>query len=196
MASIGAIEAAQHVRDLHRDLAVADRDLRQPCRSRGRSAGQSAGGDPAGHPDRHPKTPQDSTDDGSVFLDPGYPAPVVGDRVFVAAGEVIPGDGDVIEGAATVDESAITGESAAVIREAGGDRTAVTGGTPVLSDQILVVITAAPGETFLDRMIALVEGASRRKTPNEIALSILLSSLTPDLPAGGGHRGPDGGLCR
>ena len=103
---------------------------------------------------------------------------VVGDRVIVAAGEVIPGDGDVVEGAATVDESAITGESAPVIREAGGDRTAVTGGTRVLSDQIIVVITAAPGETFLDRMIALVEGASRRKTPNEIALSILLSSLT------------------
>ena len=103
---------------------------------------------------------------------------VVGDRVIVAAGEVIPGDGDVVEGAASVDESAITGESAPVIREAGGDRTAVTGGTRVLSDEIIVVITAAPGETFLDRMIALVEGASRRKTPNEIALSILLSSLT------------------
>ena len=116
------------------------------------------------------------TDDGSV-LTPATQL-VVGDRVLVAAGEVIPGDGDVIEGAATVDESAITGESAPVIREAGGDRTAVTGGTRVLSDQILVVITAAPGETFLDRMIALVEGASRRKTPNEIALSILLSSLT------------------
>ena len=103
---------------------------------------------------------------------------VVGDRVIVSAGEVIPGDGDVVEGAASVDESAITGESAPVIREAGGDRTAVTGGTRVLSDEIVVLITAAPGETFLDRMIALVEGAARRKTPNEIALSILLSSLT------------------
>ena len=103
---------------------------------------------------------------------------VVGDRVIVSAGEVIPGDGDVVEGAASVDESAITGESAPVIREAGGDRTAVTGGTRVLSDEIVVLITAAPGETFLDRMIALVEGAGRRKTPNEIALSILLSSLT------------------
>ena len=101
-----------------------------------------------------------------------------GDRVRVQAGEVIPGDGDVVEGVASVDESAITGESAPVIREAGGDRSAVTGGTKVLSDQIVVEITSAPGETFLDRMIALVEGASRRKTPNEIALSILLVSLT------------------
>ncbi|KRC66580.1 potassium transporter KtrB [Aeromicrobium sp. Root236] len=101
-----------------------------------------------------------------------------GDRVLVRAGEVIPGDGDVVEGVASVDESAITGESAPVIREAGGDRSAVTGGTKVLSDQIVVEITSAPGETFLDRMIALVEGASRRKTPNEIALSILLVSLT------------------
>jgi len=101
-----------------------------------------------------------------------------GDRVLVQAGEVIPGDGDVVEGVASVDESAITGESAPVIREAGGDRSAVTGGTKVLSDQIVVEITSAPGETFLDRMIALVEGASRRKTPNEIALSILLVSLT------------------
>ncbi|MBA8793708.1 K+-transporting ATPase ATPase B chain [Friedmanniella endophytica] len=102
----------------------------------------------------------------------------VGDRVRVSAGEVIPGDGDVVEGVASVDESAITGESAPVIREAGGDRSAVTGGTRVLSDEIVVMITAAPGESFLDTMIALVEGASRRKTPNEVALSILLSSLT------------------
>ncbi|WP_375424229.1 potassium-transporting ATPase subunit KdpB [uncultured Friedmanniella sp.] len=102
----------------------------------------------------------------------------VGDRVRVSAGQVIPGDGDVVEGVASVDESAITGESAPVIREAGGDRSAVTGGTTVLSDEIVVAITAAAGESFLDRMIALVEGAERRKTPNEIALSILLSSLT------------------
>ena len=102
----------------------------------------------------------------------------LGDRVRVAAGQVIPGDGDVVDGVASVDESAITGESAPVIREAGGDRSAVTGGTTVLSDEIVVHITAAPGESFLDKMIALVEGASRRKTPNEIALSILLSSLT------------------
>ncbi len=102
----------------------------------------------------------------------------IGDLVRVVAGEVIPGDGDVVVGVASVDESAITGESAPVIREAGGDWSAVTGGTRVLSDQITVKITSAPGETFLDRMIALVEGASRRKTPNEIALSILLVSLT------------------
>jgi K+-transporting ATPase ATPase B chain len=101
-----------------------------------------------------------------------------GDTVLVVAGEVIPGDGDVVEGAATVDESAITGESAPVIREAGGDRSAVTGGTKVLSDQIKVRITANPGESFLDRMIMLVEGAKRQKTPNEIALTILLSALT------------------
>ena len=102
----------------------------------------------------------------------------IGDLVLVQAGEIIPGDGDVVEGVASVDESAITGESAPVIREAGGDRSAVTGGTRVLSDQITIKITSAPGETFIDRMIALVEGASRRKTPNEIALSILLVSLT------------------
>ena len=102
----------------------------------------------------------------------------VGDECVVTAGEVIPGDGDVVEGIASIDESAITGESAPVIRESGGDRSAVTGGTRVLSDEIVVRITAKPGETFLDRMIALVEGADRQKTPNEIALSILLSGLT------------------
>jgi potassium-transporting ATPase ATP-binding subunit len=101
-----------------------------------------------------------------------------GDIVLVVAGETIPGDGEVIEGAATVDESAITGESAPVIRESGGDRSAVTGGTKVLSDQIKIRITANPGESFLDRMITLVEGAKRQKTPNEIALTILLSALT------------------
>jgi K+-transporting ATPase ATPase B chain len=101
-----------------------------------------------------------------------------GDTVVVEAGEIIPGDGDVIEGIASVDESAITGESAPVIRESGGDRSAVTGGTKVLSDRIVVRITASPGESFLDRMIALVEGAARQKTPNEIALNILLAGLT------------------
>ncbi len=101
-----------------------------------------------------------------------------GDVVVVEAGEVIPGDGTVIEGIASVDESAVTGESAPVIREAGGDRSAVTGGTRVLSDRIVVEITQEPGKSFLDRMIALVEGASRRKTPNEIALGILLAGLT------------------
>ncbi|HEX8817317.1 MAG TPA: potassium-transporting ATPase subunit KdpB [Terriglobales bacterium] len=102
----------------------------------------------------------------------------VGDLVQVSAGEFIPGDGEIVEGVASVDESAITGESAPVIREAGGDRSAVTGGTRVLSDQIKVKITSNPGETFLDRMIALVEGAARQKTPNEIALNILLAGLT------------------
>ncbi|MEO6887614.1 MAG: potassium-transporting ATPase subunit KdpB [Ktedonobacteraceae bacterium] len=101
-----------------------------------------------------------------------------GDLVLVEAGEVIPGDGEVTEGVASVDESAITGESAPVIRESGGDRSAVTGGTRVLSDWIVVQISANPGETFLDRMIALVEGAKRQKTPNEIALNILIASLT------------------
>ena len=103
---------------------------------------------------------------------------LVDDLCLVGPGEVIPGDGEVVEGIATVDEAAITGESAPVIRESGGDRSAVTGGTRVLSDGIVVRITAKPGETFLDRMIALVEGSSRQKTPNEIALSILLSGLT------------------
>jgi K+-transporting ATPase ATPase B chain len=101
-----------------------------------------------------------------------------GDVVMVAANELVPGDGEIIEGVASVDESAITGESAPVIREAGGDRSAVTGGTRVLSDVIKVRITSNPGETFLDRMIALVEGAERQKTPNEIALNILLAGLT------------------
>ena len=101
-----------------------------------------------------------------------------GDLVFVSAGEFIPSDGEILEGVASVDESAITGESAPVIREAGGDRSAVTGGTRVLSDRIKVRVTSNPGETFLDRMIALVEGAERQKTPNEIALNILLAGLT------------------
>ena len=101
-----------------------------------------------------------------------------GDIVVVEAGQVIPGDGDVLEGIASVDESAITGESAPVIRESGGDRSAVTGGTTVLSDRIVVKITQKPGESFIDKMIALVEGASRQKTPNEIALNILLAALT------------------
>lgn len=101
-----------------------------------------------------------------------------GDTIVVEAGEVIAGDGDVIEGIATVDESAITGESAPVVRESGGDRCAVTGGTVVLSDRIVVLITAEPGKTFVDRMIALVEGSARKKTPNEVALQILLTALT------------------
>jgi K+-transporting ATPase ATPase B chain len=102
----------------------------------------------------------------------------LGDIVLIDAGQIIPGDGDVVEGIASVDESAITGESAPVIRESGGDRSAVTGGTKVLSDRIIVRITQKPGESFIDRMIALVEGANRQKTPNEIALNILLAALT------------------
>jgi K+-transporting ATPase ATPase B chain len=116
-------------------------------------------------------------DDGTI-IEKSSNALELGDECVVTAGEVIPGDGEIIEGIATVDESAITGESAPVIRESGGDRSAVTGGTRVLSDEIIVKITSRPGETFLDRMIALVEGASRQKTPNEIALNILLAGLT------------------
>jgi K+-transporting ATPase ATPase B chain len=115
--------------------------------------------------------------DGSVVAREST-ALLVGDRCVVEAGEVIPGDGDIIEGMALVDESAITGESAPVIRESGGDRSAVTGGTKILSDRVVVQITTKPGETFLDRMIALVEGADRQKTPNEIALQILLCAMT------------------
>ncbi|MCE9623021.1 MAG: potassium-transporting ATPase subunit KdpB [Actinomycetia bacterium] len=115
--------------------------------------------------------------DGTIIEKPSAQLQL-GDLCVVSAGEVIPGDGDVVEGIATVDESAITGESAPVVRESGGDRSAVTGGTRVLSDEIVVLITARPGESFLDRMIALVEGADRQKTPNEIALSILLAGLT------------------
>ena len=128
------------------------------------------------------KTRADSTArvrlaDGSI-IDKSSSVLELGDLCIVTAGDVIPGDGEIVEGIATVDESAITGESAPVIRESGGDRSAVTGGTRVLSDEIVVRITARPGETFLDRMISLVEGANRQKTPNEIALSILLAGLT------------------
>src|SRR6202041_2652039 len=115
--------------------------------------------------------------DGSIESVPGSQLRA-GDLVMVTAGEFVPGDGEVIEGVASVDESAITGESAPVIRESGGDRSAVTGGTRVLSDQIIVQITSKPGETFIDRMIGLVEGAARQKTPNEVALNVLLASLT------------------
>ncbi|MGA2320973.1 MAG: potassium-transporting ATPase subunit KdpB [Solirubrobacteraceae bacterium] len=115
--------------------------------------------------------------DGSISEKPSTELRV-GERCVVETGEMIPGDGDVVEGLALVDESAITGESAPVIRESGGDRSAVTGGTRVLSDRIVVQITTPPGETFLDRMIALVEGADRQKTPNEIALTVVLVSLT------------------
>ncbi|GHJ17803.1 potassium-transporting ATPase ATP-binding subunit [Micromonospora sp. AKA38] len=116
----------------------------------------------------------------NAYRDEAVPAPQLrqGDVVLVEAGQIIPADGDVVEGIASVDESAITGESAPVIRESGGDRSAVTGGTRVLSDRIVVKVTQKPGESFIDRMIALVEGANRQKTPNEIALNILLAALT------------------
>jgi K+-transporting ATPase ATPase B chain len=117
------------------------------------------------------------TEDGGEEQVPGTELRI-GDLVVIEAGEVVPGDGDVVEGIATIDESAITGESAPVIRESGGDRSAVTGGTTVLSDRIVVKISTKPGESFVDRMIALVEGASRQKTPNEIALTILLAVMT------------------
>ena len=116
-----------------------------------------------------------------------------GDIVLVETGDLIPSDGEVIEGVASVDESAITGESAPVIRESGGDRSAVTGGTRVISDWLKVRITAAQGSTFLDRMIALVEGAVRQKTPNEIALNILLAGMTHHLRL---RHGDDPELCR
>ena len=119
-----------------------------------------------------------------------------GDIVVVEAGQVIPGDGDVVEGIASVDESAITGESAPVIRESGGDRSAVTGGTTVLSDRIVVQITQKPGESFIDRMIALVEGANRQKTPNEIALNILLAALDDHLRFRGRDAAAAGDLSR
>jgi len=119
-----------------------------------------------------------SRDRNSKYAEVSAPDLRKGDLVLVEAGDAIPGDGEVVEGVASVDESAITGESAPVIRESGGDRSAVTGGTRVLSDWIIIQVTANPGETFLDRMIALVEGANRQKTPNEIALNILLASLT------------------
>src|SRR3954463_13435134 len=117
---------------------------------------------------------------GRTVSEEAVPAPRLrqGDHVVVEAGQIIPGDGDVVEGIASVDESAITGESAPVIRESGGDRSAVTGGTKVLSDRVVVKITQRPGESFIAKMIALVEGANRQKTPNEIALNILLASLT------------------
>ena len=117
-----------------------------------------------------------------------------GDIVIAETGDLIPGDGEVIDGIATVDESVITGESAPVIRESGGDRSAVTGGTKVLSDKVKIRITSNPGETFLDKMIALVEGAERQKTPNEIALNILIAGL-PLSFSGGGHPASICSIC-
>ena len=159
-----------HVR--HLDLAVADGRVRQPRRGVRRGPRPRSGR----HPARH--APGDGRHACGTASRKQASELVKGDLVVVEAGELIPGDGTVIEGIASVDESAITGESAPVIRESGGDRSAVTGGTRVLSDRIVVEITQEPGHSFLDRMIALVEGAARRKTPNEIALNILLAGLT------------------
>ena len=171
------------VRRTGRGVAVVHRVLRQLRRGDGRGPRQGPGGALCAR--RAPtRSPRIRMPDGST-TQKSSSALLVGDLCVVVAGEVIPGDGEIVEGIATVDESAITGESAPVIRESGGDRSAVTGGTRVLSDEIVVRITAKPGETFLDRMIALVEGANRQKTPNEIALSILLAGLDHHLPARG-----------
>ena len=159
-----------HVHDL--DLAVADGRLREHGRGLRRGPRPRAGGHAA------LDAQGDRRDNARRLHQGGRPSSRAATSCVVAAGELIPGDGTVIEGIATVDESAITGESAPVIRESGGDRSAVTGGTRVTSDEIVVEITQEPGQSFLDRMIALVEGAERRKTPNEIALNILLAALT------------------
>ena len=165
-------------------LALAHGRVRQPGRGGRRGPRQGPGRGAAPGPYRHRRPPADRLaarrrpGRGDRRAGAGTASCVQGDVVVVEAGETIPGDGDVVEGIASVDESAITGESAPVIRESGGDRSSVTGGTRVLSDRIVVRITQKPGESFIDRMIALVEGASRQKTPNEIALNILLAALT------------------
>ena len=170
----------QRLRRQHRRLAVVHRPLRELRRGDGRGPRQGPGRRRCAR--RAPRRPPAG----------GWPtgrsrrcrarSSPSATSVVVTAGEIIPADGDVVEGIASVDESAITGESAPVIRESGGDRSAVTGGTRVLSDEIVVRVTTRAGESFLDRMIALVEGASRQKTPNEIALDILLAGLD-DHPA-------------
>ena len=171
----GLVAAVPLVHGALRQLRRGDR--RRP----GQGAGRHAAQDPRARRSRTPTCP--------TAPSRRCPAPrsTSATSVVVTAGEVIPSDGEVIEGIASVDESAITGESAPVIRESGGDRSAVTGGTRVLSDEIVVRITAKPGETFIDRMIALVEGADRQKTPNEIALNILLAGPHHHLPARDGH---------
>ena len=157
-----------------RVLALADGAVRELRRGDRRGPRQGAGERAARHADDDGRAPAPTRRLEEV------PAPELqrGDVVVVEAGEVIPADGEIIEGVGSVDESAITGESAPVIREAGGDRSAVTGGTRLLSDRLVIEVTQEPGQSFLDRMIALVEGAERRKTPNEIALNILLAGLT------------------
>ena len=156
-----------------RGVALVHRAVRELRRSVAEGRGKAQADSAAGDADRNLREAS-PTGVGQNVRRPSSQ----GDVVLVEAGDLIPGDGEVIEGIASVDESAITGESAPVIREAGGDRSAVTGGTRVLSDRIVVGSRRFPGETFLDRMIALVEGAERQKTPNEIALDILLAGLT------------------
>ena len=159
-------------------LALVHRPVCQLRRGHRRGTRQGPGRQPPAHPHRdHGQAPEPRRRPGAFETIPGNDLKV-GDVVLVEAGDIIPSDGEVILGVASVNEAAITGESAPVIRESGGDRSAVTGGTQVLSDEIRVRITAAAGSTFVDRMIALVEGASRQKTPNEIALNILLAGLT------------------
>ena len=163
------------LRDATGDLALVHGALCQFCRSgRGRPR-QSASRQPAQGAQGHDRAASVATDAKSKSPRPQLQK---GDLVVCEAGDIIPADGDVVEGIASVDEAAITGESAPVIRESGGDRSAVTGGTRVLSDRIVIRVTADKGAGFLDRMIALVEGARRQKTPNEIALTILLAALT------------------
>ena len=164
-------------------LALGDGPLRELRRGRGRGPRQGAGRRAPPRPHRRP-SPGGSSETGKAQREERVPSTQLrkGDRVVVEANEMIPGDGTVVEGIASVNESAITGESAPVIREAGGDRSAVTGGTTVLSDRIVVEITSEQGQTFLDRMIRLVEGAERQKTPNEIALDILLAGPDDRLP--------------
>ena len=166
------------VRLADRRLALGHGALRQLRRERGRGPGQGGGRFSlrAARVTTKAKLIVDEAQ-GTVTLTPAHQLGV-GQVVLVEAGDVIPADGEIIDGVASVNEAAITGESAPVIRESGGDRSAVTGGTTVVSDWIKVRVTSGPGSSFLDRMIAMVEGANRRKTPNEIALAVLLAGLT------------------
>ena len=177
LAGHGEAPAALHL--LGRDLAVVHAALREFRRGDRRRPRQGAGAGPARCAARRDR---EETRRAETRRQRDLSSPRrdlrVGDHVLVEAGDCVPGDGEVIDGAASVDESAVTGESAPVIRESGGDRSSVTGGTRVLSDWLVVRIASNPGESFLDRMIAMVEGASRRKTPNEIALTILLAKFT------------------
>ena len=166
----------ERLRRRRRRVPLVHGAVRELRRGGGRGTGQGAGRHPAQPPGPTPWPTSATPTARSTTCRPRRSTSTI--VVVVSAGELIPSDGEIVEGIATVDESAITGESAPVIRESGGDRSAVTGGTRVLSDEIVVRITARAGETFVDRMIALVEGSERQKTPNEIALNILLAGLT------------------